>query len=199
MANEKTNHYPNPGQRSTLVMASEGTRVQLLADGTGGAPFNAAVAFNTGALPAASAWLRSQIVCVRSIRNLRISVSYNANAATVAGSAEIIPLTCTQYGLPLSTDDVWDVPTVTDGSVTVAALAAGTLPATNVITRTFKAGKITLAPVAFELAAASANSDKGRMGIDMNVEVSTYVMFYAREVGDAANPGTLDIWYCGSV
>ena len=105
---------------------------------------------------------------------------------------------CPQYTLPLSTDDVWDVPAVTDGSVTRATLATGTLPSSNVITRTFTYGKVNMNPLALEIGPITANSDKGRLGIDINVEHSTYFMLYVREAGDTTNTGTIDIWYTGA-
>ena len=39
-----------------------------------------------------------------------------------------------QYTQPLTTDDVWTVLSDTDGSVTLAALASGTLPSSGNIT-----------------------------------------------------------------
>jgi len=199
MSGEQTKHMPPTANGAKVVLASEGTRVQLQCDGTAASPFNVVANFNVGALPASGAWVRSGIICVKGIRNLHLSVLYNGHASSTTGAAEIIPFVCPQYTLPLSTDDVWDVPAVTDGSVTRAALATGTLPTSNVITRTFTYGKVNMNPLALEVGPVTATSDKGRIGIDINVEFATYFMLYVREAGDTTNTGTIDIWYTGSV
>jgi len=201
MSSEKANIHPGPSATATMVVPAEGQRVQLLVDGTyASSPFNTATAaFGAGALPASGAWLRSQVIGVRGIRHLDIGALYNAHASTTTGYAQLLVFYSCQYTQPLTTDDVWTVLSDTDGALTLGALATGTLPTSNVITRTGTYAAKKMNPVAWNLAAATANSDKLRQGILLNVEQVSWIMLYAREAGDTTNTGTLDLWLCGSV
>lgn len=199
MSNEKANIQPALAGAATTVLAAEGQRVQLLTDGTGSAPFNVATAaFNAGALPASGAWLRSQVIGVRGIRHLDIGALYNAHANTTTGYAQILVFYSCQYTAPATTDDVWTVMSDSDGSLTLAALASGTLPASGNITRTGTYAEKKINPVAWRLAAATANSDKLRQGILLNVEQVSHIMLYVREAGDTTNTGTIDVYITGS-
>jgi len=201
MSNEKINHFPkDPGK---ALMSTAGNRVRLVTDGTASAPFNVAnLPFNgasgTTQLPAAFAWLRSIVVNVTDIRHLSVEVLYNGNASGSVGQVQVLPFYCKQYTAPLTTDDVWDNFTDSDGSLTLAALAAGTLPTSSNITTTTTYAVKKLNPVVFLGPAATGASNKARIAFELNVESATYVMFYVREIGETTNSGVVDLWYCGS-
>lgn len=199
-------YQPQGRGPATFVVAAEGKRAQLLVDGTyGSSPFNVVgAAFNAGALPGSGAWLRSQIISVKGIRRIHLSIKYNGAAGATGGYAQIIPLIAcvdlsgSENAAPLYSDDVWDVPLITDGSLVAGALAAGTLPSNSGFTLTSKVGAAALYPAAYQIGSMTAASDKIRGSFDLNVEAASWLAFDVREIGDGAHPGTIDLYYTGS-
>ncbi len=126
-----------------------------------------------------------------------IEVAYNAHASTTAGYAQIIPMLCSQFTLPLIGDDVWFIPAVTDGVVTAAALTAGTIGSGSDYTVTASWGAVDYREMVINCKAALANSDKLRMRFDVDVTSAAFFALQAREIGDTTSRGILNLAIVG--
>lgn len=188
-------------------IASQGDR-KILYQVDGVTPFSGAA--GTTVLPASGLWVASEILAVRQLRRLLIEARYDGAAGATAGYAEIIPMLCTQVQAsassggpsvpvaPAITDDVWEIPGVTDGAVTAGALSAGTLQNTN-MSRTASWGKVVYRPIVIQLGAMLAASNKIRIEIEVDVTSASWFALQAHEGGDQANQGILNLAIVGAI
>lgn len=188
-----------------VPVANPGERKILLVDGTGPAPFNVPTTptpfsglAGTDVLPASGQWLRSVILNVDVARRLAIEVAYNGHASGTAGYAQIIPLLSSALDLPLAGDDVWFAPGDTDGSLTLGALAAGTMPTGSDFTLDASWGIKQLSPLVIKAGLATAASAKSRIVVPIDVTAARWVQFLAREIGDTTNRGILNLAVVGT-
>lgn len=167
-----------------------------------GLPFSGAA--GTTVLPASGVWTASQVMPCDKQRRICLEFWYDANAATVAGAAEVLVLLCKQKlnaaetGAPAIADDVWYAPTVPTSSGTSGALAAGALAAGSTFSIGMTFQKVTYAPLAIEIAPVTANSAKARAVLEIDGTSSFWWYLQARELGDQTNRGILNIrWSLG--
>lgn len=182
------------GARS-VIDANPGSRL-LLTDSAG-------AALDASVLPSsAGTWILTQIVTIKSVRKLRVEIQYDGHASTVAGSPLVrVWTTGKAVGdtteTPLSTDDVWSGPLITDGSVTATAVAGtkatGLAEAHGPLQGLQAHRELTL-----QVPAVVANSGKLRMHFVLNVETDSHIMFEVAENGDTTNRGKLRIYLTGS-
>lgn len=185
MANTDKSFKGSPLKASTPI-PQPGYRVSLLtaADAAWGAM--------------TTAWVQSQILDVRALRRLALEVAYDGAAGSTTGAPQILPMLCSREVLPAIGDDVWFIPGVTDGVVTAAALAAGAIGAGSDFTITQSWGKVIYRPIALQVGAMLAASDKIRCVIDIDVTHASWFALQAREGIDGANPGTLTLAVVGA-
>lgn len=185
--------------QSVSPVANPGMRRQLYDDaGTN-------TLLSASALPASGAWRRSEIVEVTRLRRLalEISINYSASAGATAYPV-IIPMVSSsvlppidQSVAPDKSSDVWFPPAITDGSVTGTA-NSGTLPTTTNFTNGPLFGEQVHRPLRIRPPTSSANSDKVRMVVALDVTHARWFQLIAAEVGNTAQPSTLDIAIVGS-
>lgn len=192
---------PNPTQQTNIlgevnrIEANPGSRYNLKrADGV--------TALDGSVLPSsAGTWILTEIVNVKKARKLRVDIQYDANAATTTGSPLVRVWTCAQAlgattSAPLSTDDVWSGPLITDGTVTATAVA-GTKAAGLVEAHGPLQGLQVHRELTLQVPAVVANSAKLRCHVVLNVETDSFIMFEVAEGGDVTNRGSLRLYVTG--
>lgn len=158
--------------------------------------------FAATALPASSAWRRSELIRVQFLRRVTVRCSYDAS--TSSGGYPLIQVLVTAQqqepttlGEPLETADIWHSPAITDGSITPTAMT-GALPASTVWTNGPLVGLQSHLPLVIKPAVATASTSKIREKVSIDVTDDFWMFVIAQELGLAANPGTLKIWVNGS-
>jgi hypothetical protein len=119
-----------------------------------------------------------------------ITLLINIDGADTSGTVDIILATSNEYASdgspPLTTDDVWYPPSVTDGSITVVDPAGTKLSNTD---WTFQPewAKLTLRPGFLQFEAVEASTDEIRIRVKVDVADAKWFYFSA----NAAGAGTL--------
>ena len=188
----------NPIQQTNIlgevnrIEANPGSRYNLKrADGI--------TALDNSVLPSsAGTWILTEIVNVKKPRKLRVSIQYDGNAATTTGSPLIRVWTCAQAlgattSTPLFSDDVWENPLITDGSITATAVA-GTKATGLVEAHGPLEGLQVFRGLTVQIPAVVANSGKLRKYFGLNVEYDSFLMFEVAEGGDVTNRGSLRLY-----